>query len=185
MATRITESSVWSDLKTHHGEVRDLHLREIFATDPSRGERLVTVAGDLYVDHAKHRVTDGTLALLRRLANEREVAPRFGALLAGEHVNTTEDRPALHTALRRRRDEPLVVDGIDVVAQVHDVLDRMMAFAERVRGGGPSGEGWRAATATSPCGQRQPLRQPCGELSGRHASQRASLKTRTPRADAG
>lgn len=141
MATRITESSVWSDLKTHHGEVRDLHLREIFATDPSRGERLVTVAGDLYVDHAKHRVTDGTLALLRRLANEREVAPRFGALLAGEHVNTTEDRPALHTALRRRRDEPLVVDGIDVVAQVHDVLDRMMAFAERVRGGD-----WRGST---------------------------------------
>ena len=141
MTTRITESSVWSELKSHRKAVDDLHLREIFAADPHRGGRLVTVAGDLYVDHAKHRVTDETMTLLRRLAVDRELASRFRALFTGERVNSTEDRPALHTALRRRRDDPLVVDGVDVVAQVHDVLDRMVAFAERVRSGD-----WRGST---------------------------------------
>ena len=141
MTTRITESSVWSELKSHRKAVDDLHLREIFAADPHRGGRLVTVAGDLYVDHAKHRVTDETMTLLRRLAVDRELASRFRALFTGERVNSTEDRPALHTALRRRRDDPLVVDGVDVVAQVHDVLDRMVAFAERVRSAD-----WRGST---------------------------------------
>lgn len=144
MTTRITESSVWSELQSHHRAVDDLHLREIFAADPDRGGRLATVAGDLYIDHAKHRVTDETMTLLRRLADERELGSRFRSLFAGEHVNVTEDRPALHTALRRRRDDPLVVDGVDVVAQVHDVLDRMVAFAERVRSGD-----WRGSTGES------------------------------------
>ncbi len=100
-------------------------------------------AGDLYIDYAKHRVTDETLRLLVGLADERDLRSRFAAFFAGEHINTTENRPALHTALRRARGDSLEVDGVDVVAEVHDVLDRMSAFAERVRGGdwvGTTGE---------------------------------------------
>ncbi len=144
MATRITESSVWPELEANHAKVRDLHLRELFEADPDRGARLTTVAGDLYVDHAKHRVTDETLDLLRRLARDRDVDTRFRAMFAGEHVNTTENRPALHTALRRERGDSLVVEGVDVVEQVHAVLDRMDAFAERVRGGE-----WRGSTGSA------------------------------------
>ena len=141
MPTLITDSPVWPALVAHHRDVAHLHLRDLFAEDPDRGSRLVATAGDLYVDHSKHRVTDETWVLLRRLATDRDLPARFAALFSGEHVNSTEDRPALHTALRRPSGHPLVVDGTDVVAGVHDVLDRMAAFSDRVRGGD-----WRGST---------------------------------------
>ncbi len=147
MAPLITDSSAWPDLEAHRHEIGDLHLRDLFDQDPGRGERLVARAGDLYIDHSKHRITDDTVALLRRLADERDLNGRFGAMFAGDQVNTTEGRPALHTALRRPRGASLVVDGVDVVAGVHEVLDRMTAFAERVRSGawvGSTGESIRS-----------------------------------------
>jgi glucose-6-phosphate isomerase len=131
----VTGTAAWAALSRHHAEMADVHLRDLFADDPDRGHRLVVQAGDLHLDLSKHRTTDETLALLVRLAEERDLPGRFVALFAGEHVNVTEDRAALHTALRRRREEHLVVDGVDVVDEVHDVLDRMSAFASRVRSG--------------------------------------------------
>jgi glucose-6-phosphate isomerase len=125
----------WQALGHHHAEIAPRHLRELFADDPARGERLTAEAPGIYLDYSKHRVTDETIALLLQLAGERDLAARIEALLAGAHVNVTEDRPALHTALRLPREASLVVDGRDVVADVHEVLDRMGAFAERVRGG--------------------------------------------------
>ncbi len=135
MTERFTTLSSFDALQVHHAAMAGRHLRELFADDPDRGERLVVEAGDLHVDVSKHRITDETVALLVRLAEDRGLGERLADLFAGVHVNTTEDRPALHTALRRRRGDSLIVDGIDVVAQVHDVLDRMRPFAERVRSG--------------------------------------------------
>jgi len=131
----VTATPEWADLAAHHRDVADLHLRDLFADDPDRGTRLAVEAGDLYLDLAKHRATDETLRLLVRLAEARDVPGRFAAMFAGERINTTEDRAVLHTALRRARGDQLVVDGVDVVAEVHEVLDRMSAFASRVRSG--------------------------------------------------
>ncbi len=131
----LTAAPVWDELVAHHASIADVHLRQLFTDDPDRGTRLVVEAGDLYLDLSKHRVDDRALALLVRLAQERDVPGRFDAMFAGEHVNSTEDRPALHTALRRRRDDRLVVDGVDVVGEVHAVLDRMSGFAARIRSG--------------------------------------------------
>ena len=137
----ITELPAWIELVRHHRELEGRHLRELFADDPGRGERMVVEVGDLYVDLAKHRATEETMGLLVRLAEERGLPERFEALFSGAHVNTTEDRAALHTALRRPRGDTLLVDGVDVVAEVHDVLDRMAGLADRVRGGD-----WRGST---------------------------------------
>jgi glucose-6-phosphate isomerase len=131
----VTATPEWAALVEHHRAVSDLHLRQLFADDPGRGERLVVMAGDLHLDLSKHRVTDETLRLLVRLAEARDVPGRFAAMFRGDHLNTTEDRAVLHTALRRQRGDRLEVDGVDVVAEVHDVLDRMSAFAARVRSG--------------------------------------------------
>ncbi|MFP5321100.1 MAG: glucose-6-phosphate isomerase [Acidimicrobiia bacterium] len=131
----VTATPEWAALVEHHRAVSDLHLRQLFADDPDRGERLVVAAGDLHLDLSKHRVTDETLRLLVRLAEARDVPGRFAAMFRGDHLNTTEDRAVLHTALRRQRGDRLEVDGVDVVAEVHDVLDRMSAFAARVRSG--------------------------------------------------
>jgi len=125
----------WAALRAHQATIAPRHLRDLFAEDPDRGERMVVQAGDLHIDHAKHRVTDETLRLLVALAEARDVPGRFAAMFAGDPVNETEGRAVLHTALRRPRGDQLVVDGVDVVAQVHDVLDRMSAFAARVRSG--------------------------------------------------
>jgi glucose-6-phosphate isomerase len=133
--TLVTATPEWAALAAHHRTMADVHLRGLFADDPDRGERLVVRAGDLHIDHAKHRVTDETLRLLVALAEARDVPARFAAMFAGEPINVTEGRAVLHTALRRRRDEQLLVGGVDVVAQVHEVLDRMAAFAARVRSG--------------------------------------------------
>lgn len=124
-----------ADLLAHHHEVSGLHLRDLFASDPGRGTRLTAEAAGLYLDYSKNRVTDETLRLLFRLAAEAGVAERRDAMFAGEHINVTEDRAVLHVALRMPRERSLIVDGRDVVAEVHEVLDRMAAFADRVRSG--------------------------------------------------
>jgi glucose-6-phosphate isomerase len=133
--TPLRKRAAWQALERHHAEIGGRHLRDMFAADPGRGERLTAQAEGIYLDYSKHRVTDETLALLVDLARESGLPERRDAMFAGEHINVSEDRPVLHVALRMPRDATLVVDGQDVVAQVHEVLDRMRAFAERVRSG--------------------------------------------------
>jgi glucose-6-phosphate isomerase len=133
--TPLTERKAWQELKRHHAEIAGQHLRELFAADPGRGERLTEQAAGLYLDYSKNRVTDETMRLLVELAAESGVAERRDAMFRGEHINVSEDRAVLHVALRMPRSATLVVDGVDVVAQVHEVLDRMADFANRVRSG--------------------------------------------------
>jgi glucose-6-phosphate isomerase len=122
-------------LKAHHEAIKDRHLRELFAEDPERGERLTATATGLYLDYSKNRVTAETMRLLVELARESGVEERRDAMFRGEPINVSEGRSVLHVALRMPREASLMLDGVDVVAQVHDVLDRMAAFAERVRSG--------------------------------------------------
>jgi glucose-6-phosphate isomerase len=122
-------------LQDHHGELADAHLRDLFAADADRGTRLTAEACGLYLDYSKQRVTDRTVELLVALAEESGLPERIEAMFAGEHINVTEDRAVLHTALRLPRTAQLTVDGQDVVADVHAVLARMAAFARRVREG--------------------------------------------------
>jgi glucose-6-phosphate isomerase len=131
----LTGRPEWKALEEHHRKIRDVHLRALFAEDPGRGERLTAEAAGLYLDYSKHRVTDETLRLLLALAEACGLRVRIDAMFRGERINVTEDRAVLHVALRAPRGERIVVDGADVVSQVHAVLDRMAAFAERVRGG--------------------------------------------------
>ena len=138
---QLRKRPAWTALEQHYGEIRDRHLRELFAEDPDRGTRIVAEGAGLFLDYSKNRITDETLGLLRQLADECGVADRRDAMFRGEHINVSEDRAVLHVALRMPRDRSLVVDGEDVVKQVHEVLDRMSAFAERIR----SGE-WRGYT---------------------------------------
>jgi glucose-6-phosphate isomerase len=135
MSTDVTTTAEWQALQAHAEKVGDVHLRDLFAADPQRGERLSAQVADLYVDFSKNRVTDETLSLLGALATRVGLTDRIAAMFAGARINTSENRPVLHTALRLPRDAQLVVDGQDVVADVHAVLDRMGAFAERVRSG--------------------------------------------------
>ncbi len=139
LATRtpapLRETAAWQALREHVEEIGGAHLRDLFASDPGRGERLALEAEGLYLDYSKNRVTDETLALLVRLAEERGVAERRDAMFAGERINVTEDRAVLHVALRAPRGERIEVDGEDVVPEVHEVLDRMAAFARRLRSG--------------------------------------------------
>src|SRR5690606_20308466 len=123
----------WRALAAHHHEIADAHLRDLFAADPQRGERMVAQVGDLVVDYAKQRVTDETLRLLAALAERAGLRERIDAMFAGERINTTEDRAVLHVALRAPADATITTDGQDVVPQVHEVLARMRAFAEQVR----------------------------------------------------
>ncbi|MFG2001839.1 glucose-6-phosphate isomerase [Spirillospora sp. NPDC048911] len=131
----ITESSEWSALAEHHTALAGTHLRELFAGDPGRAERMAVSAGDLYLDYSKHRATDETIRLLVALAGRAGLRERIDAMFAGEHINVSEDRAVLHTALRLPRDAELTVDGQDVVADVHEVLDKMAGFSGRVRSG--------------------------------------------------
>ena len=133
--TPLRDLGAWRALERHHEEVGDRHLRELFAADPDRGERMVAEGAGLHLDFSKNRITDETVALLTALADERGVAERRGAMFAGERINVSEDRSVLHVALRMPRERSLIVDGTDVVAEVHEVLDRMRAFTERVRSG--------------------------------------------------
>ncbi|WP_067816289.1 glucose-6-phosphate isomerase [Actinomadura kijaniata] len=133
--TDITETAEWSALAEHHAEVSVRHLRELFAEDPERVGRMNVTAADLYLDYSKHRVTAETVRLLTALAGAAGLRERIEAMFTGEHINVSEDRAVLHTALRLPRDARLVVDGQDVVRDVHEVLDRMAAFSDRVRSG--------------------------------------------------
>jgi glucose-6-phosphate isomerase len=133
--TPLPERKAWQALKRHHAEVAGQHLRELFAADPGRGERMCAEAAGLYLDYSKNRVTDETMRLLVDLAVESGVPERRDAMFRGEHINVSEDRAVLHVALRMPRTASLVVEGTDVVQQVHEVLDRMADFANRVRSG--------------------------------------------------
>ncbi|KKF00544.1 glucose-6-phosphate isomerase [Mycolicibacterium obuense] len=137
----ITATPAWQALSRHHEQIRGADLRQLFAEDPDRGAELTLTVGDLYIDYSKHRVTRETLSLLLDLARAAGLPERRDAMFSGEHINTSEDRAVLHTALRLPRDAELSVDGQDVVADVHEVLDRMGEFTDRLR----SGE-WRGAT---------------------------------------
>jgi glucose-6-phosphate isomerase len=131
----LTKCPAWQALAAHHREVGGLHLRELFARDRDRGERLVLEAAGLHLDYSKNRITDETVRLLAALAAACGLEERIAAMFRGEPINATEQRPALHVALRMPKGTSLPVDGVDVVAEVHAVLDRMNAFAEAVRTG--------------------------------------------------
>jgi len=135
MSADTSTGTAWKALTRHHGEIADQHLREFFAEDPDRGRELTLTVGDLYIDYSKHRVTRETLTLLVDLARAAGLEQRRDAMYAGEHINTSEDRAVLHTALRLPRDATLSVDGQDVVADVHGVLDAMGDFTDRLRNG--------------------------------------------------
>jgi glucose-6-phosphate isomerase len=132
---RLRETESWRALERHHARVGGEHLRDLFAHDPGRGERLTAEAEGLFLDYSKHRITDETVELLVGLARERGLAERIEAMFSGERINLTENRAVLHVALRMPRGRSIVVDGVDVVKGVHEVLDRMAAFTDRVRGG--------------------------------------------------
>jgi glucose-6-phosphate isomerase len=131
----ITETPAWNALARHHDAIGDKHLREFFDEDPARGRELTLTVGDLYVDYSKHRVTRETLTLLVDLAKAADLEAKRDAMFVGEHINTSEDRAVLHTALRLPRDATLIVDGQDVVADVHEVLDAMGTFTDQLRNG--------------------------------------------------
>jgi glucose-6-phosphate isomerase len=128
-------ADAWAALQRHHSEVAEVHLRDLFAADPQRGERLVAEAAGITLDYSKNRVSDETLRLLVGLAEASGLRERIDALFAGEHVNVTEDRAVGHVALRMPRSGEFVVDGKNVVPEVHAVLDKMAAFSDRVRSG--------------------------------------------------
>ena len=131
----LRERAAWKALEAHHGEIGDKHLRELFAEDPGRGERMYAEGPGLYLDYSKNRITGETLRLLVQLATESEVEQRRDMMFAGQRINVSENRPVLHVALRMPRGTTLFVDGKDVVAEVHEVLDRMAGLARRVRSG--------------------------------------------------
>ncbi|HEY8044656.1 MAG TPA: glucose-6-phosphate isomerase [Streptosporangiaceae bacterium] len=133
--TPLRQRPAWKALEQHHREIGGRHLRDLFAEDPGRGERLTAEAEGLYLDYSKNRVTDETLALLIQLAQESGVEERRDAMMRGEPINVSEHRAVLHVALRMPRGSSLVVGGVDVGAQVHEVLDRMAEFANRIRSG--------------------------------------------------
>lgn len=137
----IAATPAWQALARHHDQIAGSHLRELFDEDPARGTDLTVSVGDLYIDYSKHRVTRETLGLLVDLARAAGLEAKRDAMYSGQHINTSEDRAVLHTALRLPRDAQLTVDGQDVVADVHEVLDRMGDFTDRLR----SGE-WTGAT---------------------------------------
>jgi glucose-6-phosphate isomerase len=139
--TPLTQRPAWQALAAHYQQIKDVHLRALFAEDPRRGERLAIEAAGLYLDYSKNRVTDETIGLLVRLAEESGLRERIDAMFRGEKINITENRAVLHVALRAPQGTQIFVDGKDIIPEVHAVLDKMAAFAERVRGGD-----WRGHT---------------------------------------
>src|SRR5262245_22003621 len=136
----------WKALESHSQSVREMHLRQLFASDPKRGERLNVEAAGLYLDYSKNRITDETLKLLLNLANEYGLLQRIDAKFRGDKINVTEDRAVLHTALRAPRGQAIQVDGENVTPKVHAVLDKMADFANRVRSGA-----WKGHTGKRIC----------------------------------
>ena len=135
MSADTSTSAAWEALRHHHDQIAAKNLREFFADDPDRGRELTLTVGDLYIDYSKHRVDRQTLTLLVELARAANLESRRDAMFAGEHINTSENRAVLHTALRLPRDATLSVDGQNVVADVHAVLDAMGDFTDRLRDG--------------------------------------------------
>jgi glucose-6-phosphate isomerase len=131
----LTKRKAWKALQTHYKQVRELHLRNLFSDDPKRGERMTAEAVGLFLDYSKNRITDETVKLLIELAEESGLPSRIDAMFRGEKINTTEKRAVLHVALRAPKGASIVVDGEDVVPQVHTVLDKMADFSHRVRSG--------------------------------------------------
>jgi Glucose-6-phosphate isomerase len=143
----IVATTEWQSLLAHHREIRDRHLRELFAADPDRGEHLCAAAGDLFLDYSKHRLTEETVELLAAVARRAGVEELRDAMFRGDPINVTEHRSVLHVALRAPRDAQILVDGVNVVPEVHAVLDRMAAFSDRVRDGGWTGHTGRRIEA--------------------------------------
>ena len=131
----LTERPAWNALEQHYQAIHNLHLRQLFADDPQRGERLTAEAAGIYLDYSKNRITDETLRLLVQLAEECDLRKRIDAMFSGEQINLTEQRAVLHTALRMPESERVVVDGSDIVPEVHAVLDRMAAFTNQLCSG--------------------------------------------------
>ena len=131
----LTDRLAWKALQAHYQLVREVHLKQLFADDPQRGERLTVEAVGLYLDYSKNRVTGETLKLLLQLAEESGLQARLDAMFHGDKINITEKRAVLHVALRAPKGAAIVVDGENVVPQVHAVLDKMASFANRVRSG--------------------------------------------------
>ena len=131
----LTDTSAWRALQTHYEKIREIHLRQLFGEDATRGERFAIVGAGIYLDFSKNRITDETVRLLVQLAKERGVAERRDAMFRGEKINVTERRAVLHVALRAPSGASIMVDGKNVVPEVHDVLDRMASFSQRVRDG--------------------------------------------------
>jgi len=131
----LTERPAWKDLGVHFQNTRDLHLRQLFADDPERGKRLTAEAAGIYLDYSKNRITDQTIKLLLQLAEESGLRPRIDAMFQGDKINRSENRAVLHVALRAPRGTSILVDGRNVVPDVHDVLEKMGEFSDRVRTG--------------------------------------------------
>src|SRR5919109_272266 len=129
----------WEALQSHHKKVRELHLRQLFAEDPARGERMTAETVGLYLDYSKNRITDETLKLLLQLADESGLRGRIDAMFRGEEINVTENRAVLHVALRAPRGASIIDDGENVVPEVQALLDKMAEFSDRVRSGGWKG----------------------------------------------
>ena len=140
----LSDRPAWKALESHYHSIRAMHIRKLFADDPPRGERMVAEAVGIVFDYSKNRVTDETLKLLLQLAEESGLRARIDAMFRGEKINITENRAVLHTALRAPRGATIVVDGENVVPQVHAVLNKMADFSNRVR----SGE-WKGHTGKS------------------------------------
>ena len=134
-STQLTQRPAWQALAAHYEQIKDVHLRALFAADPQRGERLAFEAAGLYFDYSKNRVTDQTMGLLVQLAEACGLREKTAAMFSGEKINITEQRAVLHVALRASRDQSIIVDGQDVVPAVHAGLDTMASFSERVRSG--------------------------------------------------
>ncbi|MCI0457489.1 MAG: glucose-6-phosphate isomerase [Gemmataceae bacterium] len=139
MTVPLRQRPAWKALESHYPQVRNLHLRKLFADDPSRGERFTAEGAGVFLDYSKNRVTDETLRLLIQLATECGLRERTEAMFRGEKINTTENRAVLHIALRAAKGQSITVDGENVVPKVHAVLDKMAAFSERVRSGAWTG----------------------------------------------
>jgi glucose-6-phosphate isomerase len=131
----LTQRKAWKKLQTHYKKISGAHLRNLFAEDPQRGERMTAEAAGIFLDYSKNRITDETLKLLIKLAKESGLRARIDAMFRGDKINVTEKRAVLHVALRAPKSESIMVDGADVVPEVHQVLDKMSAFSNRVRSG--------------------------------------------------
>ncbi len=136
---QLTKRAAWKALEDHYRKVRDLHLRQLFADDPQRAERMTAEAAGIYLDYSKNRITDETMRLLLQLAGESGLRSHIDAMFGGEKINVTENRAVLHVALRAPKGQAIMADGEDVVPRVHAVLDKMADFASRVRNGGWKG----------------------------------------------